>query len=565
MQEQYIWGWIILAVIGILVVVAVRDRIRTKKTRLEQLRRSWGKVPEREYTAEELESIGRYALNHQNGKFMIDDITWNDLDMERIFMLLNQTCSSCGEESLYAMLRFPEFSRENLEERERVIEFFRHNVGERETVQKNLLLIGKINGLSISDYIRALSGIPGHSRAKYAACCALAVLSLVMLVIKPALGVGVFAAALVVNISVHAAEGNKIDAYLKCLMCIIRILKASEKLGKEKIPELAEYLQRIRKNEKKLHKIRKKSMTLVNTKGTDGDIMSVLYSYINSFFMLDFIQFYSILKDLGKNQEELETLTSDLGSLDALIAVASYREYLPYYCVPEFAEGKRAASMDVTDLYHPLISDPVANSIYADGGILVTGSNASGKSTFLKNVAVNMILAQSIHTSLSHTYHASMCKVMTSMALRDDLQSSESYYIVEIKSLKRILDESRKDLPVLCVIDEVLRGTNTVERIAASSQILAYLRRPQVICFAATHDIELSYILDQLYTNYHFEEEITDHDVRFNYLLCEGRAASRNAIALLEMIGYDQRIVQAAKDSAEAFEKDGVWREVFTV
>lgn len=565
MQEQYIWSWIILAVIGILIAVGVRERIRTKKIRMERLRQMWGTVPEREYTSEELASIGRYAQNHQNGRFMVDDITWNDLDMERVFMLLNQTCSSCGEELLYAMLRLPEFSREVLEERERVIEFFRSHRKERETVQTKLCLIGKISGLSISDYIRALKDIPVRSRGRYFACFFLAVLSLVMLVLKPAVGAGLFIAAVVINITVHTMDGSKIETYLKCLMCLIRILNASEKLGRERIPELENYLQRIRENEKKLHSIRKKSMTLVNNKGTDGDIMSVLYSYINSFFMLDFIQFYSILKAFRQNEKELEKLTEDLGCLDALTAVASYREYLPYYCIPEFTDGNRAASVDVTDLYHPLISEPVANSIYADGGILITGSNASGKSTFLKNVAINTILAQSIHTSLSHTYRASMCKVMTSMALRDDLQSRESYFIVEIKSLKRILDESRKEVPVLCVIDEVLRGTNTVERIAASSQILAFLRNPRTICFAATHDIELSYILDQLYTNYHFEEEITDHDVRFNYLLCEGRATSRNAIALLEMLGYDQGIVNGAKRSAQTFEREGVWRELFTV
>ena len=273
-------------------------------------------------------------------------------------------------------------------------------------------------------------------------------------------------------------EANKIEVYLKCLMCLIRVLHASEKLGKEKIPELEEYLSRLRTNERKLHSVRKKSVTLVTAKGTEGDIAGVLYSYINSFFMLDFIQFYSILRVLRQNQQELETLTETLGILDTMIAVASYREYLPYYCIPKFSDQKHAAFMDVENLYHPLIANPVANSIRADGGILVTGSNASGKSTFLKNVAVNMILAQSIHTSLSSNYRASMCKVMTSMALRDDLQSGESYYIVEIRSLKRILEETGKDVPVLCIVDEVLRGTNTVERIAASSQVLAYLSGP---------------------------------------------------------------------------------------
>lgn len=562
MEEQYLWTIVCAVFVVILVGIAVRDRIQSRNRQITKLRQRWGKVPEQEYTSEELKSISHYAANHQNGRFMIDDITWNDLDLERIFLLLNNTCSSCGEEYLYAVLRLPEFREETLLERERLIEFFRGHQAERETVQQGLLQVGKISGLSISDYIKALSEIPVRSRAKYFACFLLAVASIVCLLVKPAVGVGLLVAAVIVNISVHTMEANKIEVYLKCLMCLIRVLHASEKLGKEKIPELEEYLSRLRTNERKLHSVRKKSVTLVTAKGTEGDIAGVLYSYINSFFMLDFIQFYSILRVLRQNQQELETLTETLGILDTMIAVASYREYLPYYCIPKFSDQKHAAFMDVENLYHPLIANPVANSIRADGGILVTGSNASGKSTFLKNVAVNMILAQSIHTSLSSSYRASMCKVMTSMALRDDLQSGESYYIVEIRSLKRILEETGKDVPVLCIVDEVLRGTNTVERIAASSQVLAYLRRPSVICFAATHDIELSYILDRMYTNYHFEEEITEHDVRFNYLLKAGRATSRNAIALLELIGYDKGIVQAARASAEQFEKTGIWKEL---
>lgn len=105
-------------------------------------------------------------------------------------------------------------------------------------------------------------------------------------------------------------------------------------------------------------------------------------------------------------------------------------------------------------------------------GVLLTGSNASGKSTFLKTVAVNGILAQTIHTCLADRYASCFYQMYTSMALRDDLQSQESYYIVEIKSLKRILDHVGEEVPMICFVDEVLRGTNTVERIAASSQIL---------------------------------------------------------------------------------------------
>ena len=144
---------------------------------------------------------------------------------------------------------------------------------------------------------------------------------------------------------------------------------------------------------------------------------------------------------------------------------------------------------------------------------------------------------------------------------RDDIDSGESYFIVEIRSLKRILDAAQTEgVPVLGIVDEVLRGTNTIERISASSQILRRLSDTNAIVFAATHDIELSYILEKFYKNYHFTEQITDGDVRFDYVLREGRATSRNAIALLEVSGYGEDISQAAREQAERFERTGEWR-----
>ena len=148
------------------------------------------------------------------------------------------------------------------------------------------------------------------------------------------------------------------------------------------------------------------------------------------------------------------------------------------------------------------------------------------------------------------------------MALRDDISNGESYFIVEIRSLKRILDESQKKEPLLCVIDEVLRGTNTIERIAASSQILNALQEKWILSFAATHDIELSYILDEIYTNYHFEEEVKEREVVFNYLLQPGRATTRNAIRLLDMLGYDQELVKNAGNAAADFECTGIWKKI---
>ena len=112
---------------------------------------------------------------------------------------------------------------------------------------------------------------------------------------------------------------------------------------------------------------------------------------------------------------------------------------------------------------------------------------------------------------------------------------------------------------MICFVDEVLRGTNTVERIAASSQILKSMAVPGVLCFAATHDIELTHILEGYFENYHFQEEVQEHDILFNYKLYEGRAVSRNAIKLLSIIGYREQIIQKAEDTARRFLETGNW------
>ena len=147
------------------------------------------------------------------------------------------------------------------------------------------------------------------------------------------------------------------------------------------------------------------------------------------------------------------------------------------------------------------------------------------------------------------------------MALKDDVIQGESYFMVEIKALKRILDECRQSNEwVLCIVDEVLRGTNTVERIAAACEIMKTLQNDNTICLAATHDIELAELLGRQYANYHFEETIEDEDIHFHYELKEGPATTRNAIRLLQMLGYQEDITKAAEEMAEGFLRDGKWK-----
>ena len=137
------------------------------------------------------------------------------------------------------------------------------------------------------------------------------------------------------------------------------------------------------------------------------------------------------------------------------------------------------------------------------------------------------------------------------MAVRDDIQSGESYYIKEIKYLKRIIDGLSPDTPAICIVDEILRGTNTQERIAASCAVLRYLARHNCLAMVASHDIELTQLLKDQYDNFHFSEQITDGGITFSYQIQPGPADSKTAIRLLEFMGFPVEITREARILAQ--------------
>lgn len=537
------------------------EKRKGRKLFLEKMIASWGKIPQREYSYEELDHISQFFRQREKEDFYIDDITWNDLDMDRIFALINQSVSPVGDEYMYDLLRKPIFQEEELEERQRLLEFFTENQKERHRIQSVLAGIRKPGNVSVYEAIHVTKEVEIQGRGIQILMCGAFFLSLLFFAVMPSPGIFCFLGVCILNIVTYFLRKQDIDLYLNSFRCVLQLLDAQKNLEKLKIPELEDYTEQGRKYQKELAAFRKGSFLVLDQSSTGGGLEGLFLDYIRMLTHMDLIKFSAMMKTMQKHQEEILGLMKIFGYLDAMISIASFRKSLPYFSVPEIKKEDRAF-LKVKNLYHPLLSQPVANSIEADKGILVTGSNASGKSTFLKNIAVNTILAQTVYTVTASEYQAPYFKVMTSMALRDDLERGESYFIVEIRSLKRILEEAEKEECLLCIIDEVLRGTNTIERIGASSRILADLERTHVLPFAATHDIELSYILEDLYENYHFEEEVKEHEVVFNYLLKKGRVTTRNAIRLLEMTGYKRSLSEEAKKAVKDFEETGIWKKI---
>ena len=537
------------------------EKGKRRKLFLERMMASWGKIPQREYSYDELEHIAQFFRKREKEGFYVDDITWNDLDMDRIFALINQSISPIGDEYLYEILRKPVFEEEELKERQRLLEFFSEKEMERHKVQALLAGIRKPGNVSVYEAVSVTKEVEIQGKGFQIVMCGAFFLSLLFFAAMPSPGIFCFLGICILNIITYFMRKQDIDLYLTSFRCVIQLLEAQKNLEKLKIPELASYMEEGKRCRKELRAFQKGSFLVLEQSSTGGGMEGLIMDYIRMLTHIDLIKFSTMMKAMQEHQEEILGLMKIFGYLDAMISIASFRVSLPYYSIPEL-EMAGKAYLKVENLYHPLLSHPVANSIEAENGILVTGSNASGKSTFLKNIAVNTILAQTIYTVTASEYQAPYFKVMTSMALRDDLERGESYFIVEIRSLKRILDETEKEGCLLCIIDEVLRGTNTIERIGASSRILAGLDREHVLPFAATHDIELSYILEDLYENYHFEEEVKEHEVVFNYLLKKGRVTTRNAIRLLEMTGYPENLSEEAKKAVADFEETGIWEKV---
>ena len=535
-----------------------RKRIRRKVQRI------YGNVPEREYSPGDIENISHYFRRKENQGFYIDDITWNDLDMDRIYGQINQTVSSPGEDVLYDMIRRPLFDQREVDRREKLICFFAENKEKREEMQIMLSKVGKTWHGSLTDTILALENAPEVKTGIHFLMLGILLLNLFVLIpFYPVPGFLLLTLLSTGNVIYYYAGNDRarVAAFLDCFSSLLSMLDLAEKIEHVKWPEIQEQMEAVRQGKKALEGLKKRSFFLTSKNEASGDPAQLILDYFRMVFHMDILTYNKTLRIAKDKTKEIMLLIDNIGELDAVISIASFRELLPLWCRPEFTDSEQGhISMQAEDLYHPLIREAVANSIHADSAILVTGSNASGKSTFLKNVAINSILAQTVLTCPCYSYQAPFLKVMTSMALRDDLSGGESYFIVEIRSLKRILDESKKEEPMLCIIDEVLRGTNTIERIAASSRILSALNQNWMLPFAATHDIELSYILDAQYRNLHFEEEVCEHEVLFNYLLKEGRAVSRNAIKLLSILEYDPEIVREAGKAAADFEKTGTWK-----
>lgn len=545
--------WIVFVILIIILVINNFAKSKQEKEKiLNEIKNSYGCLTDREKNSKEVPEYIKYYLNDKSTSdsedvFFIDKITWNDLNMNSIYNMMNSTYSSPGAEYLYARL--------HMLYQDNSVEFYddsRKLCDDEDTRIKTSVILndlGRLKGRSSYAIIKELFQAKSGSIIKDLVLDILLLLSVILIFLSPGIGFVTFLIVLGVLIYNYFKGKAIMDEHLRAFCYVIRLIKCAK--------EIKELKGNFIKYDEGLEELLRFNFLISKTDGTSSNPVSIILDYVRMIFHVDLIVYNLKIRSISNNQDAIMNIYEQIAYIDCLIAVSSYMTAMKNYCRADISD--EYIGIEASGMYHPLNVNPVCNDIAAKRGVLITGSNASGKSTFLKTVGINIIYAQSFGMSLAKTFKLRPMRLYSSMALNDNILGEESYYVVESKSLKRIYDATYKYNNVLCIVDEVLRGTNTTERIAASTSILKKISDNSSICFVATHDTELTVLLRDSYDLYYFTEIVKEGNVEFPYVIHSGVSTEGNAIRLLEMLGFDKEIIGNANGLVNDYRTEGKW------
>ncbi|NOT52251.1 MAG: hypothetical protein HOP10_13340 [Chitinophagaceae bacterium] len=266
---------------------------------------------------------------------------------------------------------------------------------------------------------------------------------------------------------------------------------------------------------------------------------------LNTFFFWDLQQAFALEKWKANNKNNISNWFDALAKMECLSSIATLSFNHPHWVFPAFSND--AGVFIAEKLGHPLLpKDKMVDSSFSTSGIgqlnLITGSNMAGKSTFLRSVGVNIVLAMMGGPVCAYSLTLSHMKVMSSMRVSDNLEESTSTFYAELKKLKEIIEAVNRNEKVFLLLDEILRGTNSADRHAGSKALIQQLIHHKAAGLIATHDLELAKLTnefpDQIH-NYHFDVQVANDELYFDYKLKRGVCQSMNASLLMKKIGIE--------------------------
>lgn len=549
-QTSILSAALLLLLIPVAVIISHKLRKRRRLQLITKIRNDWGReklIKERKF--ELIRNLFDLLRSKEGKSIWIDDQTWKDLNMDQLYMKVDRTLTDPGESVLYKMLREPLFENKELALRSRSIRFFQDNQDLREKIQLILMHLGyQFASHDLCNLLWRTESPRSRLKPLFTIMAASALVSLfIPLIFWSGILILIPASIFIINIIIHYSIKHRKDVETISLPYLISCIKTARTLSMINHPALERYAAKLKVQYSASRKILSKARFLFSSNRGSADPIDattgIILEYINIFFLLEVRSFYAVAAEISKNDLILQDMYQTLGEIDALQSIASYRTSLASYAEPEFLEN--GIHLELKDAKQPLLDHAVPASVNFDKNVaIITGSNMGGKSTFLRNIGNNVIMAQTIATTCTTFYRGTFFRIITSISRTDDLMVGKSFYYVEAERILRTIQSFSEKVPTLCLVDEMLSGTNSMERLQASEAIIHYFTRQNTLAVIATHDLELAEKLNGICDFYHFTDKVDETGLKFDYQLKQGIAQTRNAIALLKYLGYPREITE---------------------
>ncbi|MFA5909730.1 MAG: hypothetical protein WC815_13210 [Vicinamibacterales bacterium] len=536
------------AAVAALVLLAVTAEWFSRRARarlLSTIRVNWGKPSDRPRKMEAIAEYHRSIILANGIGRSLDDRTWNDLNLDEVFQSIDRTESTIGQQALYHRLRRQDAG--DLDGFEHLVEWMSANPATRERIQLALAVLRDPDGYDLWWLAQRDALTRPRWHLLFVVWAGVVLTAFLAIPVWPsAFLIPVAGAA--VNLLVRTKTAWRTSSMIGPFRQISALVSSAE-IIRASLPE--PITASLSRELPKIARLNAIARWVGRDPSKSNELIAGFWEYLNLLFLLDINALSLAVGELRSCSRALLSVIATVGEVDAAISVASFRAATETWARPRFQPvGSRAI---LTGIRHPLVVDAVPNSIELGPphGVLVTGSNMSGKSTFLRTVGVTAVMAQSINTCLATDYRAPVLQVQSCIGRADDLVEGKSYYLVEVEEVLSRVTASASADPHLFLFDELFRGTNAVERIAVGEAVLRELVRDSGrgrnhLVLAATHDAELVELLRDEYQACHFADSIGPEGLTFEYRLEPGPATTRNAITLLELHGAPQTVVRSA-------------------
>lgn len=556
-SPRFYWGMAGAAIpLAVYIVSRGRQRMAEIRSRARLRWGSSGSVVERPPGKDDGKQRERYlAWTRDEEQGPVDDRTWADLGMDELAREMDVCFTDAGRNELYRILRHCLVPDEEIDARALLVNAIASDEGLRNELLPELSAVGQERDADPAFFLWGEQVGRDRLASFFIGMSGAAVLSLAAPFLLPIpVAVVLIAAVFIVNMWLYYTKARHLSSLIPSLRVLSRLLQAAANIAAYASPLPGVDTEDLKRRTAMVSRLRRPFRWLLTgspgaVASISGDVFEVIFLYVKIFFLIDLIAFGRIASVISRDPEGVRELYRFVGRLDALHAVASYRIFRPRHCTPEIVQG---AGIEADGLYHPLVRKAVRNAVsVARPGAVITGTNMAGKSTFLRTLGVNAILAQTTGACFARSYRADRFLVMSSIEKHDDLGAGKSFYYDEAERIFRMIEQVGGSASVLLLIDELLSGTNSLERESASVAILHFLARRNALTVAATHDITIASRLEKLYPTFYFTDRADEKGLSFDYKMRPGIVQSRNAIKLLSIIGYPDDVIQEAMRGAE--------------